>query len=97
MGQKLNSGRYFAALHAHQDKPTAALVLDDGSIFPGFGFGAETIAVGEVCFNTSMTGYQEILTDPSYAGQIITFTFPTLATLGSMTKIMKLTTRRRWG
>ena len=82
MGQKFNSGQYFAALRAHQDKPTAALVLDDGSIFPGFGFGAETTTVGEVCFNTSMTGYQEILTDPSYAGQIITFTFPHIGNVG---------------
>ena len=55
---------------------TAALVLDDGDVYWGFGAGAIGSTVGEVCFNTSMTGYQEILTDPSYAGQIITFTFP---------------------
>ncbi|MCH7694327.1 MAG: carbamoyl phosphate synthase small subunit, partial [Proteobacteria bacterium] len=54
----------------------AALVLDDGSVFWGRGAGAVGSAVGEVCFNTAVTGYQEILTDPSYAGQIITFTFP---------------------
>ncbi|WP_300297136.1 carbamoyl-phosphate synthase domain-containing protein, partial [Ferrovibrio sp.] len=55
---------------------TGVVVLADGSVFWGQGLGAEGDSVGEVCFNTSMTGYQEILTDPSYAGQIITFTFP---------------------
>ena len=63
----------------HDQRPdgaTAALVLADGAVFWGRGFGAEGAAVGEVCFNTSPTGYQEILTDPSYAGQIVTFTFP---------------------
>jgi len=59
------------------------LVLADGSVFWGFGAGAETKAVGEVCFNTSITGYQEILTDPSYAGQIITFTFPHVGNVGT--------------
>jgi len=63
--------------------PTALLVLSDGSVFYGSGFGAEGRAVGEVCFNTSMTGYQEILTDPSYAGQIITFTFPHIGNVGT--------------
>jgi carbamoyl-phosphate synthase small subunit len=62
---------------------TAALVLADGSIFWGRGFGATGDAVGEVCFNTAMTGYQEILTDPSYAGQIITFTFPHIGNTGA--------------
>ncbi len=62
---------------------TAALVLADGSIFWGKGFGAPGDAVGEVCFNTAMTGYQEILTDPSYAGQIITFTFPHIGNTGA--------------
>lgn len=62
---------------------TAVLVLADGTVFWGRGFGAETISVGEVCFNTSMTGYQEILTDPSYAGQIITFTFPHIGNVGT--------------
>ncbi|MBA7640447.1 Carbamoyl-phosphate synthase small chain [subsurface metagenome] len=56
-------------------KPTALLVLADGTVLEGFGLGAEGQAVGEVCFNTAMTGYEEILTDPSYAGQLITFTF----------------------
>jgi carbamoyl-phosphate synthase small subunit len=62
---------------------TALLVLADGAVFEGFGFGATGHAVGEVCFNTAMTGYQEILTDPSYAGQIITFTFPHIGNVGA--------------
>ena len=62
---------------------TAALVLADGTVFWGYGLGAATTKVGEVCFNTSMTGYQEILTDPSYAGQIITFTFPHIGNVGA--------------
>src|SRR5271169_1149099 len=62
---------------------TAALVLADGAVFWGKGVGAPRHAVGEVCFNTSMTGYQEILTDPSYAGQIITFTFPHIGNVGA--------------
>jgi carbamoyl-phosphate synthase small subunit len=61
---------------------TGVLVLSDGSIFWGRGLGAEGIATGELCFNTSMTGYQEITTDPSYAGQIITFTFPHIGNTG---------------
>ena len=64
-------------------KPTALLVLADGTILEGFGFGAEGHAVGEVCFNTAMTGYEEVLTDPSYAGQIITFTFPHIGNVGT--------------
>ena len=64
-------------------KPTAALVLADGSVFYGHGLGATGEAVGEVCFNTAITGYQEILTDPSYAGQIITFTFPHIGNVGA--------------
>jgi len=62
--------------------PTALLVLADGTVIEGFGLGATGTAVGEVCFNTAMTGYQEILTDPSYAGQIITFTFPHIGNVG---------------
>ncbi len=61
----------------------AALVLADGSVFWGKGLGAAGERVGEVCFNTSMTGYQEIITDPSYAGQIITFTFPHIGNVGA--------------
>ena len=62
---------------------TAVLILEDGSICYGSGFGAEATNVGEICFNTSMTGYQEIMTDPSYAGQIITFTFPHIGNTGT--------------
>ncbi|HYD15604.1 MAG TPA: carbamoyl-phosphate synthase domain-containing protein, partial [Hyphomicrobium sp.] len=62
---------------------TARLVLDDGTVISGIGLGATGTAVGEVCFNTAMTGYQEILTDPSYAGQIITFTFPHIGNVGA--------------
>jgi carbamoyl-phosphate synthase small subunit len=64
-------------------KPTALLVLADGTVLEGIGFGATGQAVGEVCFNTAMTGYEEILTDPSYAGQIITFTFPHIGNVGT--------------
>ena len=63
--------------------PTAVLVLADGTVLEGHGFGATGRAVGEVCFNTAMTGYEEILTDPSYAGQIITFTFPHIGNVGT--------------
>jgi carbamoyl-phosphate synthase small subunit len=71
--------------HASPRPPgsTAALVLGDGSVFWGRGVGSPGTAVGEVCFNTSMTGYQEIMTDPSYAGQIITFTFPHIGNVGA--------------
>ena len=62
---------------------TARLVLADGTVIAGIGLGATGSAVGEVCFNTAMTGYQEILTDPSYAGQIITFTFPHIGNVGT--------------
>lgn len=62
--------------------PTAALVLADGTVFLGQGIGAEGARFGEVCFNTAMTGYQEILTDPSYTGQIITFTAPHIGNTG---------------
>jgi carbamoyl-phosphate synthase small subunit len=62
--------------------PTALLTLADGTVIEGQGIGATGKAVGEVCFNTAMTGYEEILTDPSYAGQIITFTFPHIGNVG---------------
>ncbi len=65
------------------DWATGALVLADGTVLWGRGLGAVGRAVGEVCFNTSMTGYQEILTDPSYARQIITFTFPHIGNVGT--------------
>jgi carbamoyl-phosphate synthase small subunit len=66
-----------------EPKATALLVLADGTVLEGFGLGATGTAVGEVCFNTAMTGYEEILTDPSYAGQIITFTFPHIGNVGT--------------
>ncbi|OKL45460.1 glutamine-hydrolyzing carbamoyl-phosphate synthase small subunit [Pseudovibrio exalbescens] len=62
--------------------PTALLILADGTVIEGFGLGATGSATGEVCFNTAITGYEEILTDPSYAGQIITFTFPHIGNVG---------------
>ena len=74
------------------DRATGALVLADGAVFWGFGAGAGGSAVGEVCFNTAMTGYQEILTDPSYAGQIITFTFPHIGNVGTNPDDVEATT-----
>jgi len=64
-------------------RPTALLVLADGTVIEGKGLGATGSAVGEVCFNTALTGYEEILTDPSYAGQIVTFTFPHIGNVGT--------------
>ena len=66
-----------------QEKPTALLVLADGTVIEGKGLGASGHVAAEVCFNTSLTGYQEILTDPSYAGQIVTFTFPHIGNVGA--------------
>tara|TARA_Y100000590_G_scaffold31402_1_gene34728 strand:- start:220 stop:1425 length:1206 start_codon:yes stop_codon:yes gene_type:complete len=63
--------------------PTGILVLENGTFFKGYGFGFEGTAIGEVCFNTSITGYQEIISDPSYAGQIINFTFPHIGNVGT--------------
>ena len=60
----------------------AVLALEDGTVFRGRAFGARAEACGEVCFNTSMTGYQEILTDPSYKGQIVTMTYPLIGNYG---------------
>jgi len=71
---------------------TGLLVLADGTVLEGRGIGATGDAVGEVCFNTSMTGYQEILTDPSYAGQIITFTFPHIGNVGVNPEDIETTT-----
>jgi carbamoyl-phosphate synthase small subunit len=70
----------------------AALVLADGTVFWGRGAGATGSAVGEVCFNTAITGYQEVLTDPSYAGQIITFTFPHIGNVGANREDIETTT-----
>ncbi len=71
------------ATNAAPRRPTACLALADGSVFFGRGFGAEGVASAELCFNTAMTGYQEIMTDPSYAGQIVTFTFPHVGNVGA--------------
>ena len=70
----------------------ALLVLADGTVLHGRGIGATGTCIGEVCFNTSMTGYQEIMTDPSYAGQIITFTFPHIGNVGANDEDMETTT-----
>ncbi len=77
------SARPDGATGAPTGAPTGALVLADGTTLWGRGLGASGRAVGEVCFNTAITGYQEILTDPSYAGQIITFTFPHIGNVGA--------------
>ncbi len=69
-------------MSAQLPKATACLALADGTIFYGRGFGATGETVAELCFNTAMTGYQEIMTDPSYAGQIVTFTFPHIGNVG---------------
>lgn len=69
------------ALYTHA--PNAVLALADGTVFHGYGIGTEGEAIGELCFNTAMTGYQEVMTDPSYAGQIITFTFPHIGNVGT--------------
>lgn len=72
-----------ASSHAPQPQgATGVLVLADGTVLWGHGFGASGAAVGEVCFNTAMTGYQEVMTDPSYAGQVVTFTFPHIGNVG---------------
>lgn len=75
-----------------ETQPTAALVLASGEVFYGVGIGAIGHAVGEVCFNTAITGYQEILTDPSYAAQIVTFTFPHIGNTGTTTEDEEATT-----
>ena len=64
-------------------KKNAILILENGDFFWGNGIGAKGSTIGELCFNTSMTGYQEIITDPSYAEQIITFTFPHIGNTGT--------------
>jgi len=70
------------AAHSKSEKPTACLALADGTVFFGRGFGATGETVAELVFNTAMTGYQEIMTDPSYAGQVVTFTFPHIGNTG---------------
>jgi carbamoyl-phosphate synthase small subunit len=81
---KSGQGRSVSPAPAWGSRPkTARLVLADGTVIEGYGLGATGKAPGEVCFNTAITGYQEILTDPSYAGQIITFTFPHIGNVGA--------------
>ncbi len=72
-----------AAEIAAPEGATACIAFADGTVFFGRGFGAEGESVGELCFNTAMTGYQEIMTDPSYAGQVVTFTFPHVGNVGT--------------
>lgn len=72
-----------ASTPAQPSGATGCLILADGSIIWGKGFGASGSAVGEVCFNTAMTGYQEVMTDPSYSAQIVTFTFPHIGNVGA--------------
>ena len=67
---------------SQQTRPTACIALADGTVFYGKGFGGTGETVAELCFNTAMTGYQEIMTDPSYAGQVVTFTFPHVGNVG---------------
>ncbi|MDZ3831734.1 MAG: glutamine-hydrolyzing carbamoyl-phosphate synthase small subunit [Sphingopyxis sp.] len=78
-----------AAPKAQPSGATGVLVLADGTILWGIGYGAVGAGAGEICFNTAMTGYQEILTDPSYAGQIITFTFPHIGNVGANAEDME--------
>ena len=70
------------AINQSSEKPTALIALADGQLFYGKGFGAAGVTVAELVFNTAMTGYQEIMTDPSYAGQVVTFTFPHVGNVG---------------
>lgn len=70
----------------YQHTKNAALIFPDGTYFSGYGVGKKGVTKGEICFNTAITGYQEIITDPSYAGQIITFTFPHIGNVGTNSK-----------
>jgi carbamoyl-phosphate synthase small subunit len=83
MSDGIRAARPYHSAQSPEARPKAVLVLADGTVFNGFAFGAPVIAVGEVCFNTAMTGYEEILADPSYAGQIIAFTFPHVGIVGT--------------
>ncbi|HXZ68907.1 MAG TPA: glutamine-hydrolyzing carbamoyl-phosphate synthase small subunit, partial [Alphaproteobacteria bacterium] len=75
-----------------RQRPTGLIVLADGTVIEGVGFGAAGHAVGEICFNTAMTGYEEIITDPSYAAQIICFTFPHIGNVGTNTEDIEAAT-----
>ena len=76
---------------------TGVLVLASGQVIWGRGFGAQGMAVGEICFNTAMTGYQEVMTDPSYAGQIINFTFPHIGNVGTNSEDVEAVDAHAWG
>ena len=77
--KRLKKDRAFA-----RSRPTSGeLTLENGAVYKGFAIGAKKSVIGELCFNTSMTGYQEIISDPSYAGQIINFTFPHIGNVGT--------------
>ena len=73
-------------------RATGLIALADGTLLEGVGFGAAGQAVGEMCFNTAMTGYEEIMTDPSYAAQIICFTFPHIGNVGTNAEDIESTT-----
>ena len=75
--------------HISTEMKQALIALEDGRTFQGEGFGAPGTTVGEVCFNTSMTGYQEVLTDPSYRGQIVTMTYPLIGNYGVNNSMVK--------
>ena len=77
----IKKATYIDSNHSHFS--TGVLVLENKKIFKGIGIGYQGDATGEVCFNTSLTGYQEIISDPSYAGQIINFTFPHIGNVGT--------------
>ncbi|HEX5282136.1 MAG TPA: glutamine-hydrolyzing carbamoyl-phosphate synthase small subunit [Micropepsaceae bacterium] len=83
MSDGIRAARPYQSAPSSDARTKAVLVLADGTVFSGFAFGAPVTGVGEVCFNTAMTGYQEILADPSYAGQIIAFTFPHIGIVGA--------------
>jgi carbamoyl-phosphate synthase small subunit len=90
-GLRSSASQSAADSFAHTRK-AAVLVLADGTRFDGYAFGAATTAIGEVCFNTAITGYQEILADPSYAGQIVAFTFPHIGIVGTNDEDIETTT-----
>ena len=79
----LNSYIPFNYLNQNILSKDAILILESGEMFFGYSFGSEKLGAGELCFNTSMTGYQEIITDPSYTNQIINFTFPHIGNVGT--------------
>lgn len=83
MTDGIRAARAYQSAPSSDARTKAVLVLADGTVFNGFAFGAAVTTVGEVCFNTAMSGYEEILADPSYAGQIVAFTFPHIGIVGT--------------